>query len=120
MQIDSYLLLAGLGGVAALLSLLLIVRKIDRRNRTLPDDPQLWSGRDYRCPQCGACMEQGWALLGKGAIWSPRSRGRPGPFANIGSSLPNTLSLSMRPGSNMGWHCPACRILILDHDKLVR
>jgi len=120
MHIDSYLLLAGLGGAAALFSLLLIVRKIEKRNRTLPDDPQLWSGRNYRCPQCGASMEQGWVLMGKGAIWSPRSRGKPGTFSSIGSALPNTISLSMRPGANMGWHCAACQILILDHDKLVR
>jgi len=120
MDFDSYLLLAGLGGAAALFALLLIVRRIDKRNRTVPDDPQLWYGRDYPFPTCGASMERGWVLMGKGAIWSPHNRGKPGAFSNIGSALPNTLSLSMRPGVNMAWRCEPCRMLTLDHDKLVR
>lgn len=120
MNTDSYPFLAGLVGVGALILLLLVVRRIDRRNRTVSDDPGLWDGRDYACPQCGAPMEQGWVLMGKGAIWSPRGGGRPGPFTNIGSALPNTLSLSLRPGSNMAWECSNCRLLTLDHDKLVR
>lgn len=120
MEIGLLGILATLAGVGALVALLLIVRRIDRRNRRVPDSPQLWDGRDYRCPQCSAILEQGWVLLGKGAIWAPRGRGRPGTFSHIGAALENTISLSMRPGVNMGWHCAACRILILDHDKLVR
>jgi hypothetical protein len=105
--------------VGALLALLFIVRMIRRRNRSVPDDPLLWDGRDYRCPRCRTPMEQGWVLLGKGAIWSPRLKGKPGPFAHIGLALENTMSLALRPAANMAWHCKHCRLLLLDHDKLV-
>ena len=111
---------AALAGVFALIVLLVMIRSLDRRNRHVADSPALWDGRDYPCPRCGAPMEQGWVLLGKGAIWSDRRRGKPGSFSHIGGSLDNTMSLSMRPGANMAWHCDGCRLLLLDHDKLVR
>jgi hypothetical protein len=65
-------------------------------------------------------MEQGWALLGKGAIWSSRSRAKPGTFSHIGAALDNTISMSLRPAVNMAWRCASCRLLLLDHAKLVR
>ena len=114
------LLLGGVIAIAALSVLLVLVRRIARRSRTLPDIPSLWHGRDYACPQCGAAMQPGWVLLGKGAIWSDRARGKPGAFANIGQALPNTISLNLRPAVNMAWRCAGCRLLLIDHDKLVR
>ncbi|MGB5833816.1 MAG: PF20097 family protein [Thiohalocapsa sp.] len=93
---------------------------IGRRNRTVADIPALWDGRDYHCPQCGAPMDQGWTLLGKGAIWTDRISGRLGTFAHIGKVLPNTLSMQLKPAANMAWRCIACRILTIDYDKMVR
>jgi len=101
-------------------TLLALVYWVGRRNRVVADDPALWSGRDYPCPQCGAPMRQGWVMLGKGAIWSERAAGRPGAFAHIGQALPNTISMQLKPAANMAWRCDACRILTIDHDKLVR
>ncbi len=106
--------------VLALLILLLWVRKISRRSRTWPDHPGLWEGREYTCPQCQTEMAQGWVLLGKGAIWSPRAQGKPGIFSSITAALPNTLSLSFRPAVNMAWHCADCQILVIDHRQLIR
>jgi hypothetical protein len=119
MSVSEFLipLLTAALGVGALVWLLLW---IGRHNRAVADAPALWQGRDYGCPRCGAAMAQGWVMLGKGAIFSPRARGRPGPFAHIGRALPNTISLHFRPAANMAWHCPACRLLLIDHDKLVR
>ena len=76
-----------------------------------------WLGR---CPQCGAPMEEGWVMLGRGAIWSARRMGRPGTFAHIGVALENTVSLSLPPAANMAWRCPTCRLLLVDYDKLVK
>ena len=109
-----------LTAILALLILLLLFRKISRKNHTQPDQPGLWEGREYTCPQCKTEMEQGWVLLGKGAIWSPRSRGKPGIFSSITATLPNTLSLSFRPAVNMAWHCSDCQILMIDHHQLIR
>lgn len=110
----------GIGiGVLALAFLLLFLLRMRRTNRTVTERSQLWQGRDYACPACGQPMTQGWVLMGKGAIWSERGRGRPGTFALVTNALPNTFSLRVRPASNMAWRCTDCRMLLIDHDKLV-
>jgi hypothetical protein len=106
--------------VLALGALLGLVVWVRRGHRALPYDPAMWQGRDWACPDCGAPMTQGWVMLGKGAIFSPRSQGRPGFFAHIGSALPNTISMHVPPAVNLAWHCDRCRLLLVDHDKLVR
>jgi len=112
-------IVAGLVAIAGLLFLLVLVRHIRGRTRSVRDEPGLWAGRDYLCPQCGARMDQGWVMLGKGAIWSERSAGRPGTFAHIGNALENTISLSIPPAANMAWRCGHCRLLLVDYGKLV-
>jgi len=97
-----------------------LLRRLARRHVAVANRSDLWRGRDYHCPACATPMVAGWVMLGKGAIWSPRSKGAPGTFAHIGQALENTISLSMRPAANMAWHCPHCRLLLVDHDKLVK
>jgi hypothetical protein len=105
--------------IAVLLLLWWLVRRLQRENRSEPERPDLWDGREYACPHCGGAMEPGWVLLGKGAIWSDRGKGRPGTFAHIGRSLPNTLSLSLPPAANMAWRCGSCQMLLIDHSRLI-
>lgn len=109
----------GLVAIAALLVLWAMLRQVARRNRSEPESPALWDGRDYCCPTCGAPMRPGWVLLGRGAIWSPRARGRPGSLATIGAALPNTISLRLRPAANMAWRCERCQLLLMDHSRLI-
>jgi len=115
-----YLILVGAMAIALLVFLLWVIRRLQRRNLSVAEDPQLWEDRSYRCPECGRGMEEGWVLLGKGAIWSPRSKGKPGTFSHVGQALENTISLSLPPATNMGWRCGGCRLLLLDHSKLVK
>jgi ribosomal protein L37AE/L43A len=103
----------------AMAALLWIVVRVRRRSRDVSDAPALWQRRDYVCPDCGHRMQQGWVLMGKGAIWTERARARPGLFAHIGNALPNTLSMRLPPAANMAWRCDNCRMLLIDHDKLV-
>jgi hypothetical protein len=105
--------------IAVLLLLWWLVRRLQRENRSEPERPGLWDGREHACPHCGGAMEPGWVLLGKGAIWSDRGKGRPGTFAHIGRSLPNTLSLSLPPAANMAWRCHSCQMLLIDHSRLI-
>lgn len=100
-------------------ALLWLLKRLGRRHVTVSNRPELWQGRDYRCPGCASPMNQGWVMLGKGAIYSARGKGAPGTFAHIGQALDNTISLALRPAANMAWHCPHCRLLLLDHSKLV-
>jgi hypothetical protein len=120
MPIDGFVWAAVVVALAVLLALLWVVRKVARKNRTVADSPSLWEGRDYRCPQCSTSMERGWVMLGRGAIWSAHGARKPGTFAHIGGALENTVSLSLPPAANMAWRCPTCRLLLVDHDKLVR
>ncbi|MCU0835722.1 MAG: hypothetical protein MUC77_15015 [Chromatiaceae bacterium] len=97
-------IVAGLVAVAVLVFLLVLVRHIGRRTLSVRDS---------------APMDPGWVMLGKGAIWSKRSAGRPGTFSHIGNALENTISLSIPPAANMAWRCERCRLLLIDHGKLV-
>lgn len=112
--------LAVVAAVGVLLALLFIMGRIRRQSRTIDETPGLWAGRDYRCPGCGSPMQAGWVMLGKGAIWSARDQGPPRPWSHLGQTLPNTLSLDLPPACNLAWRCPTCRLLLIDHDKLVR
>ena len=120
MPFDGFAIATLVVGATLILALAGILWRIERKGTKVPDSVALWNGREYSCPGCGSTMRQGWVLLGKGAIWSARSAGRPGTFASIGSALDNTISLSIPPASNMAWRCPPCGLLLLDHSKLVK
>lgn len=113
--------LTTLGPITLLaLLLILLLARLSRRHKAVNNRPGLWLDREYRCPTCQAPMQPGWVMLGKGAIFSPRDRGAPGTFAHIGQALDNTMSFSLRPAANMAWHCPSCRMLLIDHSRLVK
>jgi hypothetical protein len=120
MPVNWAILIGASAAIAALLALWAIVRHLQGKACEVSATSDLWSGRNYACPDCGTTMEAGWVMLGKGAIWSSRDKGPPGTFAHIGSALPNTISLSLRPAANMAWRCPSCRLLLIDHGKLVK
>jgi len=110
---------AGLA-VVVLMGLYGALRRMRRRATVVDFSSQLWDRKDYRCPECGCSMTQGWALAGKGIIWRSRGQAAPGALAHIGQALKNTLSLAARPELNMAWRCEACRLVLVDHAKLVR
>ena len=119
MPIETPIYVAGAVSIAVLVLLWALLRKIHSRNRCVPFTAALVEGRAYRCPSCGRDMQAGWVMLGRGAIWSPLHSGPPGTFAHIGSALPNTISLALKPASNLSWHCADCQVLMVDHSKLV-
>jgi hypothetical protein len=106
--------------IAALLALWAIVRHLQGKACEIPATSDLWSGRSYACPDCGSAMEAGWVMLGKGAIWSSREKGPPGPFSHVGSALPNTISLSRAAGCQHGLAMSELPLLLIDHSKLVK
>jgi len=110
---------AGLA-IVVLLGLYWALRRMRKRTTVVDFSAQLWDRKNYRCPECGCSMIQGWALAGKGIIWRPRGQAAPGALAHIGQALKNTLSLAARPELNMAWRCEACSLVLVDHAKLVR
>ncbi|MBK1645433.1 hypothetical protein CKO25_12415 [Thiocapsa imhoffii] len=110
---------AVLAAIAALGLLWFIVRTIQRSSREIADTPTLWVGRDYACPACARPLRQGWVLMGKGAIWAERDQRPLSPFVHIGNAMPNTISMSWRPATNLAWRCEHCELLLIDHSRLV-
>ena len=90
-----------------------------QNNRAVRDRRSLWDGRNYACPQCGGPMAQGWVQVSNGIAWSARRRGRPAGLYLSAETLENTQSMHFRPASNMAWRCPGCKLLVVDHDKMV-
>lgn len=112
--------LVAAAGVAALGVLWWLVRHVGRRNRVVNEDAAPWPVDDTKCPRCGRAMEPGYVMLGRGAIWASRDDRPAGIFAHIGKSLPNTLSLDLRPALNRAWRCVPCQQLLIDHSGLIR
>lgn len=100
--------------------LLLLVRRIQRKSRVQTETAHTWSGRDYSCPQCNAPLQPGRVLCGKGILWSDRDGPPVRWHAHIGQALENTISLHLPPALNQAWRCPACRLVLIDHSRLLR
>lgn len=120
MPIPASLWGAVLVAIGALLLIWWIVRHIRNRNTLVDDGPELWSGKAYRCPKCDAFLEQGYVMLGRGAIWSSREEKPISTLAHIGQSLPNTLSFDLPPATNAAWRCTSCNFLVVDHSRMIR
>ena len=109
----------GIALIIVLIAIFLLMR-ILRGSRVVPDQPSLWDGRRYACPECGVSMQQGFIMAGRGIIWRRKDDKPISSFAHIGQALDNTLSASLQPRQNMAWHCSACRLILIDHAKLVK
>ena len=120
MMPNLYLGVAGGFAITALVFMWVIVRRVGRKSQVVPETGDLWEGRAFRCPVCGAPMDEGYVLGGRGLIWSRRGQAKRWTFAHIGEALDNTLSLSLSPAVNLAWRCEPCRMLLVDHDKMVR
>lgn len=112
--------LVGAISVAALLLILFIVRRVNRKTLVVGEDPRFWLERELHCPGCGESMAEGYVMAGKGVIWRPRAEQGPGIFAHIGQALENTMSFGLPPALNMAWRCESCELIMLDLSKMVR
>lgn len=73
--------------------------------------------RDFQCPRCRRPMARGCSFGGIG--W----RGDLAPPIKLltvtTSLLPNTLSMSLRVRVNRAWRCESCKLLLIDHRRLL-
>ncbi|MEE4379198.1 MAG: PF20097 family protein [Candidatus Competibacteraceae bacterium] len=114
------IVIVGLLSVSVLVLAWLLMKYFMRRNRVLPEQQATRITNSYICPDCGKPMQSGYLLLGRGAIWAPRTEQAPGNVAHIGQALPNTVSFGLPPDLNLGWRCIPCNLLLVDHCQLVR
>lgn len=106
--------------LAAILLATLALYRIIHRTRVAVASPALWKDRSMRCPQCTETMQQGYVMAGRGLIWRSIQDRPIGSFAHIGQALDNTLSFSLPPKLNMAWHCEQCRLILVDHAKMIK
>ena len=102
------------------IALLIIIRKVNKRNTVVSLEKSEIEWKELKCPKCQKVMITGFALPGRGIIWHEKNEKKPGPFSNIGSVLENTVGLSFLPALNISWRCSNCKLVILDISKMVK
>ena len=103
-----------------LVVLLVAIRKLNKRNTVVKIKKSEIEWKELKCPMCQKVMATGFSLPGRGIIWSDKNEKKPGPFANIGSVLENTISINFLPALNISWRCSSCKLVILDISKMVK
>ena len=103
-----------------LVVLLVAIRKSNKRNTVVNLKKSEIAWKELKCPMCQKVMTTGFALPGRGLIWSDKNEKKPGPFSNIGSVLENTISINFLPALNISWRCISCKLVILDISKMVK
>ena len=98
----------------------ILVRKLVKSNRVLKLNESEINWEEIECPKCQIPMESGYSMAGRGVIWREKGAKRPGTFSTIGSVLENTMSINMPPALNISWRCHNCKLIVLDHSKMVK
>jgi hypothetical protein len=100
--------------------LLASIRKISKGNSVVKVKQSEIEWIELKCPKCQKIMDVGYSLAGRGIIWREKTEMKPGLFSSIGSALENTISLNILPALNISWRCSSCKLVILDHSKMVK
>ena len=106
--------------LVGVLVLLYFLRKAERKNHIVTIQETQLHWQDVKCVHCSQSTEYGYAFAGKGISWMPIQRRKPGVFSTIFSTLENIVSLRIPPPLNMAWHCQHCKLILIDHSKLIR
>lgn len=106
--------------VTGLIVLFYLLRKLERKNHIISTQESQLHWKDIKCVHCGQYMEHGYVFAGKGISWTPKRNRKPGVFSTVFSSLENTLSMRIPPPLNMAWYCANCKLIVIDHSKMIR
>lgn len=112
-------MIAVLIAVTGIIILIYFLRKMERKNRIVSAHESELHWKDIKCSYCGQYVDQGYAFAGKGISWTPRQHRKPGVFSTVVSSLENTISMRIPPPLNMAWHCNNCKLIVIDHSKMI-
>ena len=102
------------------LVLLMAVRKISQSNTVVSKKLSEIVWQEMACPKCETLMDDGFSLTGRGITWRARNEKLPGAMSNIGSVLENSISLNLQPALNLSWRCRQCKLVVIDHAKMVK
>ena len=103
-----------------LLFIWILMRRILKKNKVVQVEKSSLNWKELKCPNCERIMEEGYAFAGKGIFWAAKSAKKPGAFSYIGQALENTLSISLRPALNMAWRCNSCKMILIDHSRMLK
>ena len=106
--------------ILMLLFIWILMRRLLKKNKVVRVEESSLNWKEVKCPHCTTIMEHGYAFAGKGIFWVPKSAKKPGAFSNIGQALENTFSISFRPDLNMAWHCSSCKMIVIDHSRMLK
>ena len=106
--------------ILMLLFIWILMRKILKKNKVVSADESSLSWKELECPNCERIMEQGYAFAGKGIFWAAKRAKKPGAFSHVGYALENTFGISFRPDLNMAWHCNSCKMILIDHSRILK
>ncbi len=120
MQLPSLSVLAILLVVISILTIILLLRKLENKNKVINIDRSSMNWDAYKCPKCGSIMEQGFAFSPRGVVWTQNNDKTPGAFTTINRSLENTLSMRFSPAVNKAWKCKSCKMLVIDYSQMLK
>ena len=107
--------------IAIILGVLFVsIWRLNKRNTVVELDKSEIEWANLKCPKCQGELNTGFALPGRGVIWSGKNEKAPGPLTNIGSVLENTISVSFKPAINIAWRCKSCKLVVLDISKMIK
>ena len=102
-----------------LLFIWILVRRLLKKNKVVLVEETSLNWKEVKCPHCATIVQHGYAFAGKGIFWAEK-HAKPGAFSHIGQALENTFSISLRPNLNMTWHCNSCKMILIDHSRILK
>ena len=103
-----------------LLFIWILMRRILKKNKVVQVEESSLNWKEVKCPHCATIMEEGYSFAGKGIFWAAKHAKKPGAFSHVGYALENTFGISFRPDLNMAWHCNSCKMILIDHSRMLK
>lgn len=115
-----FVLIAGIVGIAVMLFLYVMIKKLLNLNREYKRYDEIDRYISYQCPKCGKVMENGFAMAGKGICYRANEEKPLSSFQfGFRRFLKNTMNMTASIKENVAWRCRDCNYILVDHSFLV-
>jgi rubrerythrin len=114
-----YILSAGTVGIAVILFLYLMLKRLQRLNNGYKSYGEIDRHIAYKCPKCGKVMENGFVMAGKGICYRADEEKPLSQVIGPKTLLKNTMNMTMSAKENVAWRCEDCNYILVDHSYLI-
>ena len=114
-----YILIAGAVGVAALLFLYVMLKKLQKLNTAYKSYGEIDRHITYKCPKCGKVMENGFIAASRGILYRANDEKPLGQFIGPKTLLKNTMNMTISAKENVAWRCKDCNYILVNYSYLV-